>query len=397
MFVRFVISNFLSFDKQTEFNMLPSAETLADHTHHIYNIGRSGVVKSTAIYGANNAGKSNFVEALRSFVCWIKQGYIHTSVNRQKFRLNKEAQLQPASFAMEIFAGGQFLVYGFSLDDTSIVKEFLYETGFDAPHRIIFEHHAPKKHFHLRAEQTGTEIQAAFAWITQQLIVRQDIKDFLQALCTDPDFFTFSNKLLTAFDTGIDHLSIEKTERTQFLSAYDPEGKHPELLLRPGQIFITEKGRYFTTLENGQVLLNRISAFHHHQPFDLIEESHGTQRLLEFLPVCWSIIHQPSTIIIDEIDQHIHPVLLMALIRKLNHAKTKGQMIFTTHESLLLDADLFRKDEIWFAMKEKATGATRLYSMSDYIIENDIDPRKGYLLNRFGAIPVTASLDLLNW
>ena len=75
---------------------------------------------------------------------------------------------------------------------------------------------------------------------------------------------------------------------------------------------------------------------------------------------------------------------------------TKGQLIFTTHESNLLDFTIFRQDEIWFAEKNKL-GATQLYSLSEYKPRYDLDIRKGYLKGRFGAIPFTSELKKLNW
>ena len=75
---------------------------------------------------------------------------------------------------------------------------------------------------------------------------------------------------------------------------------------------------------------------------------------------------------------------------------TKGQLIFTTHEANLLDMNIFRQDEIWFAEKN-AKGATHLYSLSDFKPRCDLDIRKGYLKGRFGAIPFTADLENLNW
>ena len=76
---------------------------------------------------------------------------------------------------------------------------------------------------------------------------------------------------------------------------------------------------------------------------------------------------------------------------------TKGQLIFTTHESNLLDLEIFRQDEIWFVEKDKKTGGSQLYSLSDFKPRYDLDIRKGYLKGRFGAIPFLARLEDLKW
>jgi AAA15 family ATPase/GTPase len=108
-------------------------------------------------------------------------------------------------------------------------------------------------------------------------------------------------------------------------------------------------------------------------------------------------LFENSVVVIDEIDQSIHPSLLKSLIRKImNEERMNGQLIFTTHESNLLDLDIFRQDEIWFAEK-KSTGETSLYSMSDFKPRYDLDVRKGYLNGRFSAIPFLGNLMDLKW
>jgi AAA15 family ATPase/GTPase len=132
--------------------------------------------------------------------------------------------------------------------------------------------------------------------------------------------------------------------------------------------------------------------------FDLVDESDGTQRLLDLIPAFDSILHQDATFIIDEIDQSLHPAILRSLIHKIMADETtKGQFVFSTHESNLLDLDIFRQDEIWFAEKDKVNGSTQLYSLSDFKPRYDLDIRKGYLNGRFGAIPFLTDLNNLNW
>jgi AAA15 family ATPase/GTPase len=132
--------------------------------------------------------------------------------------------------------------------------------------------------------------------------------------------------------------------------------------------------------------------------FKLSEESDGTKRLLDFMPAFNNIIQQNFTYLIDEIDRSLHPSLLCMMIKKIMiDVTTKGQLIFTTHESNLLNLDIFRQDEIWFVEKDKKTGGTQMYSLSEFKPRYDLDIRKGYLKGRFGAIPFLANLQDLNW
>jgi AAA15 family ATPase/GTPase len=131
--------------------------------------------------------------------------------------------------------------------------------------------------------------------------------------------------------------------------------------------------------------------------FNLDEESDGTVRLLDFIPAFKDLITKRKVILIDEIERSIHPLLIKELIKKFSFDdNTLGQFIFSTHESNLLDQNIFRQDEIWFAEKNKQ-GSTELYSLSDFKEHNTIDIRKGYLNGRYGSIPFLANLQDLNW
>jgi AAA15 family ATPase/GTPase len=155
-------------------------------------------------------------------------------------------------------------------------------------------------------------------------------------------------------------------------------------------------------IENGRAVVKKPVTYHlgpdgKKVKFEMHEESDGTLRLIDFIPLLYLINHLPVTVIIDEIDQSIHPSLLKAFITKVqNDPDRLGQLIFTTHESNLLDLDLFRQDEIWFAEKGPKC-ASHFYVLSDYDVRTDLDIRKGYLSGRFGAIPFLGNLKDLKW
>jgi len=105
----------------------------------------------------------------------------------------------------------------------------------------------------------------------------------------------------------------------------------------------------------------------------------------------------PYVVVIDEIECNIHPMLIKELIAKFSFDEsTQGQLIFSTHETSLLDQDIFRPDEIWFTEK-KADGCTDLYSLSAFHVHHTIDIRRGYFAGRYGAIPFLGNLRDLNW
>jgi hypothetical protein len=177
----------------------------------------------------------------------------------------------------------------------------------------------------------------------------------------------------------------------------DLEGGNSNVVLR------TASGFLLITGESGKYLVKKVISFHQDSKgekikFEIEDESDGTQRLLDFIPAFDLILRNDLTIIIDEIDHSLHPALLKVLIQKvMDDDTTQGQLIFTTHESNLLDFKIFRQDEIWFAEKDKTTGESSLYSLIDFKPRYDLDIRKGYLKGRFGAIPFMTNLVDLNW
>ncbi|HNB54896.1 MAG TPA: AAA family ATPase, partial [Anaerolineales bacterium] len=121
--------------------------------------------------------------------------------------------------------------------------------------------------------------------------------------------------------------------------------------------------------------------------FDTQEESDGTIRLMDILPIVTTPDSSPKVYLIDELDRSLHPNLCHQLIKDFLEIQNNGQLIVTTHESNLLNLELLRRDEIWFVEKNKQ-GATAVYSLEEFTPRYDKDVQKGYLLGRFGAIPL---------
>ena len=151
------------------------------------------------------------------------------------------------------------------------------------------------------------------------------------------------------------------------------------------QVVLVEKVKTFNIGANGNLI-----------DFEPEEQSDGTRRLLDLIPAIHYVSNKPAVFFIDEIDRSLHPTMVKELLRYFMEHPAKGQLIFTTHESNLLDLEIFRQDEIWLTEKNKL-GATTIYSLSDFKPRYDLDIRKGYLAGRFGAIPFLGNLNDLNW
>jgi AAA15 family ATPase/GTPase len=130
-------------------------------------------------------------------------------------------------------------------------------------------------------------------------------------------------------------------------------------------------------------------------PLELKYESDGTRRFYALAGEFFLCIHVPYTSISDELDIQLHPMLSRWLIDFFHNYKkdSAAQLVFTTHNTDIMDPKLFRRDQIWFATKDRATGASTLFSLSDYKRRKGENYRKNYLEGRYGAIPILEKFD----
>lgn len=448
MLVRFVVSNYLSFGEETEFNMLTGS--VRRKKEHIYQFGDIELLKTAAIYGPNGAGKSNLIRAillLKEIVTndmGLEEYYIDS------FRLEPFYKKTPTQLEIEFIKDNKNFSYGVSIQNGIFLEEWLFETGIKKE-KLIFERkkingqtkikvtenlfqsaedklriklyeeelladNKPLLKMFMSAKKVYSEIKMVFDWFEDDLkIIDAGSKVFalpLQYYFSDT-FKAFVNDIFKTFQTGIKRLELKSIGLDLYFGVDDSDQAEEikrQLNLKDNTIensfkIIHEPGSNhlaFAVKENDKVVVKRLVSIHEtingqEIEFEIGEESDGTQRILDFLPVFFDVFLEDKTIIIDEIDQSLHPHLLKKIIDKfVNDNNTKGQLIFTTHDSNLLDQNTFRQDEIWFTEKKK-TGETTMYPLSDFKIRYDLDIEKGYLKGRFGAIPFLGNFDDLNW
>ncbi len=251
----------------------------------------------------------------------------------------------------------------------------------------------------------------AYRWFDETLqIITPDSKPRGLAFRIDNDkgFKQYAEDTMCAFNLGITSLTAEKKGIKEFFGEEVPSELN-EVIKKIDDstngmigLRINKGNEIMLVKENDKIEVLNLKIGHTGKEersalFELEEESDGTVRLLDFIPAFQDLITKQRVFIIDEIERSIHPLLIKEVVKKFSlDENTKGQLIFTTHESNLLDQELFRQDEIWFAEKDK-TGTTDLYSLSDFKEHKTIDIRKGYLNGRYGSIPFLANLKDLNW
>ena len=134
-------------------------------------------------------------------------------------------------------------------------------------------------------------------------------------------------------------------------------------------------------LENGEAGLFKL---------ELEDESDGTRKLMSLAPAIESVLKRGGVLLVDEIERELHPMLVNFIVAKFqskNSNPNGAQIIFTTHNTELMNLELLRKDQIYFADKNRNDGSSELYSVTDFMTKTADNIRKGYLAGKYGATP----------
>ena len=448
MLIRVVATNFKSYGEETEFNMLPSSN-VRRYDWHVHDVAKgTNVLRTAVIYGANGAGKSCLVKALGRIQEMVVNGSVPPAFFRDANKFN-EADT-PVTLEVEFGTGINQYSYGVSYRGNLCIEEWLYSTlkkpecvferkhdtntgktsikleavkKDDAKNRLLvslLEDNLLKSNELMLSKHDvvkNEHITDAYKWLTTKLQIlypETHSTSIFDERYSDDSFRMQSEKLIAALDLGIDALTLkdEDIETFKLRVAEWPEliqgidriikrlSKRPE----GEQTVLLDSGVFTVSIrrEGDKFYARRVQARHEVKnnvyDFELKEESDGTQRIFDFIPMVKSVKTEEYTYVIDELDRSLHPTLVRALVSKIVVDKNmKGQLIFTTHDAGLLDGKVFRNDEIWFAEKDRTTQNTHLYTLDEFKPRADLDIEKGYLNGRFGAIPFLAKLNELNW
>lgn len=252
-------------------------------------------------------------------------------------------------------------------------------------------------------------VKEAFDWFRKMQVVVPSMSTELlpHTLDTDKDFAVLVNQILPELNTGITKLDVKKEVLTDDVIKSDPRLIKASAILKSNPDTVrtlrSSNGEISNmTFENDLFIIKTLVPIHVNSDgrevqLDFIEESDGTRRIIEYMPLLYAVLKLDNVFIVDEIERSIHPIMIKSIISKISESRiAKGQIIFTTHESCLLDQSIFRPDEIWFAQKD-VDQSTQLYPLSDYNIHSTANIENGYLNGRYGGIPFLSNLSDLKW
>lgn len=418
MLIEFRVKNFRSFRDEAVLSLVASSDKTNSYTNLIETQNRSVplLVRTSGVYGANASGKSNLIRAmqlLRGIVADSATLQSGQEINVQPFRLDPVSEKQPIEYEVTFLRDSVRYQFGFSLTSQRIMSEWLivykttqpaswYERNYD-PKTETYEYKFGAQLLGSRAvwrdatranalflstavQLNSDQLRPVFEWITRNLVV------FENGAAPTPDYTVTHiaqnnalsvKKFLSSADIGIDEIEI--TTKPGFFQAvkFDLATGHFD---------------HFPTEHRGVSLPTfRHSSKKGSAVFDLQDESEGTQKLFALAGPLFDIFKRGQVLVVDELDRSLHALLVRQLIGMFQNPEVNingAQLIFTTHDTSLLDGELLRRDQVWFTEKDDDHAST-LFPLTDFSPRKNEALERGYLAGRYGGVPVLTRLRTL--
>lgn len=432
MLIEFSVSNFRSIlDRQT-MSLVASSSSLLAQTH-VFDPGEklSRVVRSAAIYGANAAGKSNLLQAVQFAQSIVLQStQAGQLIGVRPFAFVRDAKDNPSEFVFVFVENAVRYQYGFALTRERIVREWLIAYPKGKPQRW-FERELNKEsgnydwdlgaNFHGDRHQRSTwrnstredalflstavqlnneQLHPVFSWFRDKLgvVTTSNAMNMNLSidLLNDPERNAMLNQFIRAADVGIEKLEYREQGGPGMVININlmPGGQQvlPGFLPAP---FMSSPSKPIR--KPGRILA------HHKQTnsdditqLDLfLDELEGTRKIFQYAGGWIKALQEGATLMVDELDRSLHPLMTRFLVELFHDEKRNArgaQLVFTTHDTTLLDKNLFRRDQIWFVEKD-GRSSTHLYPLLEYSPRKDEALERGYLKGRYGAIPFLSPIN----
>lgn len=380
---------------------------------HIRNTLNEKVLPVTAIYGANASGKSSVFEAFQFMALCVLESLSFSDDNKKnpyKLKVDSfkfsESREKPSEFEINyIDKKGKkelYYNYGFKIDNSGILEEYLAsntKTGVkrNEDYTYIFKRERNQKLYldsSIEKFRENLEISLKEKTLLVSLGAKLNIDEFIRVRTwfINTEVINFSNSLYGAFLENILPNNIIESEEVRknlvsFINSFDDSIIDIEVE-KISAIDENDKDNYrvFTIHKSDKgTSTARIS---------MNEESSGTKKMFSLYQTLLDVLEKGGVFFADELDIKLHPLLMRNILLTFTDKEknsNNAQLIFTTHNTIYMDMDLLRRDEIWFV--EKDNGVSNLYSLDDITnekgekIRKDSNYEKHYLLGNYGAIP----------
>jgi uncharacterized protein len=414
MLLEFRVKNFRSFRGEAALSMVATADKALAQTNLIPTMIKATprLLRSVGIYGANASGKSNLIrglQLLRAFVAESASLQPGQPLNIQPFLLDPDLKDAPSEFEITFLVEGVRYQYGFTATAKRFESEWLivyrsnkpqtwyqreydpqkesyrYEFGTNllGQRQVWREATRPNALFLSTAVQLNSEsLRPVYDWLTQSLIV-------------------IENGGEPMIDHTLRFIKQHKAARIErFMANADIGISKIDLVERPGfvrgvKIDMATGESTIEHLGNSMIM----PQFEHKSSkgqatFEIMDESRGSQRFFAYAGPLFEILEKGHTLIVDELDVSLHALLVREIIQMFHdpvRSAAGAQLIFSTHDTSLLQSGILRRDQVWLVEKD-ADQSSSLVPLSDFAVRKDAALEKNYLAGRYGGIPILRQL-----
>lgn len=424
MLIEFRFKNYRSFRDEAVLSM--EAIGLSSFKNCLIEQNNMKLLPGAAIYGKNGGGKSNVIRAF-----WLAVQFIRNAQRMQHekatvpvvpFALNDYSAKEPTEFSFDYISDGVKYWYSFAATREKIVRESLYHapkgqkaqvfvregqtfrfTEDKAKRKLISETVAENQlFFSVACTMNDAVCVNAMRWFREDVFFSRDYTDIPRQLM---EYYDDSNMLKAisdyakTADFGIEEMQFEIENKEIGTDLNFPEDV-PEGMKAALTSFIQILSETSNNSE-GRLKMSRVKAKAKHKGInadgeeglyniELEDESDGTRKLMSIAPAIESVLTKGGVLFVDELERELHPMLVNFIVAKFQSKRSNpnsAQIIFTTHNTELMNLEFMRKDQIYFADKRKSDGASELYSVTDFNTKTADNIRKGYLVGKYGATP----------
>ena len=397
MILEFCATNFLSIKDELKLSFVSTQlkESSAE-PNDLYELSDTGIslVRSAITYGANASGKSNVLKAFAFYKRFITDSFKDSQagevIDVENFRLNATTIDEPTSLEATFTDGEYIYRYGFEVDSQKVQMEWLYRRACKKR----------AKEVELFYREDGVTSVHPKSQLLQELVNKKMVRSNALLLSTAAQFneTTAVSILRWLSDTQVLFCSEDEVLWQNAIKYLDDEKLRER---------ITSFARYADLgIENITKIDNRIVSRHRQYDDEGREvnnvafsfsrnESEGTIKYFSLAYPIIDALDNGKRVVIDELDSRLHPLLVKRIVALFNDARTnpKGaQLLFTAHDTYLLSAGLFRRDQVWFTQKDNF-GATELYSLAEYKVRSTSPFERDYLLGKYGATPLIGDME----
>ncbi|OSM01461.1 AAA family ATPase [Magnetofaba australis] len=412
MLLEFRVKNFLSFRDEQVFSLVASSDQTHADTHLIPTGIKSlpHALKSVAIYGPNAGGKSNLIQAMKRMCLSVLRsgsvGWMESIIQNRRFRLDPEMAEAPIEFDVTFIVDEVRYQYGFCLTKMRVVEEWLYAYPKQRPQQWFMRCYSEEKdldEYNFSANLKGQRAQWQAATRPDALFLTMAVQ--LNSEKLKPIYNWFHQKFhgfgmlndtpihITNEIVDKKYIDIAAFMKSADLSIYDVKTKtdttqHIVIDSKSGELQIREE-------ESEE----RSPVFKHKGAlgdawFEHYEESLGTQHLYALVGSLYKVLDRGDLLVVDELDASLHTHIVLEILALFHNPETNpngAQLIFTTHNTALLNADVLRRDQVCFVGKDE-NQASIISALSDFSPRKGEALEKNYLAGRYGAVPITSGL-----